>query len=296
MSRLQTTVAGAVLGAVIVALPTGALAARPNAAGTAIATVTKQLQKQVSGRAIAFGTLTATGTNSATITTPSNNSLTVPLAPKARFVAHSAAAAAQGYKTGDQVVVNGVYHNGFLGIAVVYDTVPFATPFATRVAGKVTTSSAQSLTVTTAANKSVTVQFGAQTRYFTSGKGSTTAPTYTANEKVTILAQQKTDGSFLARIVATGTLQVATKATVRAAGTISALTAGNASFTLTLKNGKSVTVTIAPTTRFRVNGKAATTAPTLTANEQVVAWGIRSTDAAGNITIAAKLINVKVAA
>jgi hypothetical protein len=297
MNRKSTTVASAVLGvATIAALPAGAFAAHQSAAAAAITRATKQLQKQANGRAIVFGTLTATGTNSATVNTPHNGSITVTLAPKARLVGRSQAAATQGYKSGEQVLVSGVYHNGFVGSNVAYDSAAFPIPVISRVAGTVSTSSAQSVTVAQPGGKSTEFLVNSVTRYFVNGAAAKTAPALTANEKIIVLGQEQTDGSFLARIVAVGALQGKKQAAVRSAGTITAVAADNASFTLILKSGKTATVTVSAATKFRVKGLPVTAAPTLVANDQVVVQGARSTSTSGAVTIAAKLINVTASA
>jgi hypothetical protein len=297
MTRMKIAATGGVLAAAILGtLPAGVFAAKQSAAATAITRLTKQLQHQADGRAIAFGTLTSTGTNSVTISTPGQSSLTIPLVAKAKVTARTQAAAAAGYKTGDQVLVNGTYRNGFVGRSVVYDTAAFPVPGVERIAGKVSASSAQSLTVTLANSSSAQVQLGTATRYFNNGVPASAAPTFTSGERVTVLAQEQTDGSLLARIVAAGTLNAPAKAAVRVAGTITAVAADNGSFTLTLASGKTATVTISTATKFLVNGKAPATTPALTASEKVVVAGTRSTDAAGNVTIAATVINIKSAA
>lgn len=295
MTRVKTAAASALLGAALVgALPAaGAFAARPSAASTALTNVTKQLQKQANAHAIVFGTLTAIGANSATVSTPKGGSLTVNLIAKVRTTPRNQAAAAAGYKTGDQVLILGAYRNGFTGSVIQYDTAAFPTPVFTRLNGKVSTSSSQSLTVGLASNQTSQVQLGTTTRFFLNGKASATAPTFTANEKVVVLAQEQTDGSLMARIVAEGTLTPA-KAAVRVAGTITSVASDNASFVLTLANGKTATVTTGTATKYRVNGAAVTTAPAFTPNEKVVVQGTR-TVAGSAITIAAKLINAKTA-
>jgi hypothetical protein len=287
---------GLLAAAALATLPTGVFAAKPSAATNAITRLTAQLQKAAAGRAIAFGTLQTAGTNSITITTVGNTSLTVNLVAKAKVTARTQAAAAAGYKAGDQVLVYGAYRNGFTGTNVVYDTAAFPVPGAARVAGKVATSSAQSLTVTLANNTSTQVQLGATTRYYVNGAASATAPTFTTGERVTVLAQQQTDGSLAARIVAAGSLTAPAKTTVSVAGKIGTVAADNTSFTLVLANGKSATVTISAATKFAVAGKLATTPPALAPNAQVVVAGTRSTDAAGNITIAATRINIRATA
>src|SRR5690348_4966998 len=116
MTRMKIAATGGILAAAVLGtLPTGVIAARQSAAVTAITRLTTQLQKQASGRAIAFGTLTGTGTNSITLGIPGNTSLTVALVAKAKVTARTQTAAAAGYKTGDQVLVYGRYRNGFVG-------------------------------------------------------------------------------------------------------------------------------------------------------------------------------------
>jgi hypothetical protein len=205
MSRFTMTAGAAIAAAALLSTgATGVFAAKGTAAHAAKAAKGgKGVATRVGAGMVAYGTLTTLNAGSAVVATPSNGSLTVTLAAGATYTARSQAAATAGLKTGDQVALRGTSVNGAVTArAVIYDTTPFAIG-AAALTGTVASSTPTSLSVTTAAGKSVTVQLTGTTRYRVGGKAAASAPTFTANERVQVVAQLLTDGTVVARVVAT---------------------------------------------------------------------------------------------
>jgi hypothetical protein len=285
MIRRTSLAAGACASALLLAgVSAGAFAA--NTPVSNWTKVTQQTNARAAG-AIVFGTVTSTAPTGATIHTPSNGDVTVAFTPQTHFKGHSDAGTAAGYKSGDQVYIVGRYINGFTATNVQYDIAPFAVPLNVVYRGTVSSTANGALTLTIAGGKSVTLQTGSTTRFRINGQTSTTVPTIPARLRVVVEAQTLTNGSLLARSVVGGK---AAASAVRVNGTIA--TVGQGSFTLTLANGQTATVTIASTTTFRVKGQIPAATPALAVGQKVVVTGTRQTDG----SVLARVINIQTTA
>jgi hypothetical protein len=148
-----------------------------------------------------FGTLSAISATSVTVATPSNTSVTATLDAQATYTARSQAAAVAGLKTGDQVAVRGSSVNGTTTArGLDYDTKPFAAT-AVRYTGTVSSSTGNSLSLTTASGQAVTVQLTSTTTYVVNGAKASSRPTFSANQQVRVSVAQMTDGSLVAQSV-----------------------------------------------------------------------------------------------
>ena len=129
------------------------------------------------------------------------------------------------------------------------------------VAGTISAPTGTSFTLANKAGKTITVNLMSTTRYFVNGVRATTAPTFTTGETVHVFGVRTAAATITARIVAVGALP-ATHIVVRVGGTVAGSTA--TSLTITRKNGKAFTAQLDAKTRFVVDGKRVTTAPTFT--------------------------------
>jgi hypothetical protein len=294
MTRIRTLTVSSALCAALLVIPASTMAA--SAAGKATLQKAAKKAKQTKAakaaakQSVVYGTLETLTDTSATVTPPSGAAVTATLRAGTRYVGHTQAAAKAGLKTGEQVELLGRYSNGFIASAVVYDTTPFALPGAATLAGKFSSLANNTLTLTTAAGQTASVQITSQTRFVVNGKKQAAAPSFTANEQVRVAASRLTDGTVAARIVASGKLAKAAAKAVRLAGAITGAPTATG-FTVTTKAGKTVNVTIDANTKFRVNGQPAATAPTFATGQQVTVAGQRQTDG----TVLAKTIATKTA-
>jgi frataxin-like iron-binding protein CyaY len=131
------------------------------------------------------------------------------------------------------------------------------------ISGTLASSGNGTLTITTKTG-AVTVQVNATTRYVVNGQKAAAAPTFTANEKIRVIALKQADGSLVASVVATGT---AARQERGVAGTVASST--DTTLTITPKTGAPVTVTLTANTRYVVNGQKAAARPTFTQGERV---------------------------
>lgn len=157
------------------------------------------------GGLVGYGTLSSISATSITIATPGGSSLTATLGANATYTARSQGAATGGLVTGDQIALHGSSVNGAATAnSVDYDTAVFAAA-TVRYTGTVSSSSATSLTLSTASGQSVTVQLNSSTAYAVNGTKSTTAPTFTPGQQVRVQAAQMTDGTLVAKSVSATT-------------------------------------------------------------------------------------------
>lgn len=194
MSRVKTIVGTALVGTALLAGSVSAAFAHGGGGG---------FGGRGGGGLVGYGTLSTISATSVTIATPNNGSLTATLDSQATYTAHSQGAATAGLKSGMQVALRGSSINGTVTArGLDYDTTPFAAA-SVRYTGTVSSSSASSLTLTTASGQSVTVQLTSSTTYVVNGTKASSKPTFAANQQVRVSATLMTDGSLVARSIST---------------------------------------------------------------------------------------------
>ena len=136
-----------------------------------------------------------------------------------------------------------------------------------RIHGVVKSLAGSSLTITLKNGTTATVTLNGSTVYYVNGAKAAARPTFTTNERVHVLAQKQSDGSYVALAVAVGHGAKHARNGGLVAGTVKSFAAG--SLTILRKDGSTVTVTLNGQTKYVVNGAVAAAPPAFSNGEAV---------------------------
>lgn len=264
-------------GALLATLPSGALAAKRHATKPAHTTKPKatKTQKSLPANSVRIaGTVKSFANGVLTVQLKNNTSVDVSVNGSTVYYVNGAKAAAAPVFTSSErveVIAQKQSNGSYVALRIAVGHEAKRAHAGASIAGTVDSSTSTSLKILLANNTTVTVQLNGQTKYVVNGAIAAARPTLTKGEAVRVKAQKQTNGSLLARVVATGTFAKPAHDGVRIAGAVTNASTNGSVTTLTikLKNGNSVTVTVNSSTRFVVNGKQAMAAPTLASNQQV---------------------------